>query len=219
MKKAKHHILNHHTDQIVFEGWFHSMKDCVERAVADGINLDGADLAGINLACANLDDAQMAGARLAGANLNGANLSEGVFDNADFARADLSYACLAVSSFMGVDFHGSSFAATDVTDAVIRDCMFSCPSMFTCLWHRAAVFSDCIYSHDERTNCALTKPPVMISGLPRDIVYMDNAVRIGNDVVAKKDLANAGYAHLKFLYGEAIARFLLPVLREAHISA
>lgn len=219
MKRAKFHILNYHTDDIIYEGWFTDMVECIERAVAEGVNLDGADLSGLNLACANLDDAQMAGARMVGTNLNGANLSEGIFDNADFSNADLSYACLAVSSFMGVNFHGASFAATDVTDAVFRGCRFSCPSMFTCLWHRASVFDDCVYIHDNMMSCPMSKPPIAVTGLPRDVVYMDGMVKIGNDVLSKRDLCNAGYTHLKFVYGDEVARFLLPAIREIAVSA
>lgn len=218
MKRAKFHILNYHTDQIIYEGWFGTMTECVERAVGEGVNLDGADLSGINLACANLDDAQMAGARFVGTNLNGANLSEGVFDDADFTHADLSYACMAISSFMNVNFYGASFASTDFTDAVVRGCRFSCPSMFTCLWHRASVFGDCVYIHDNAVSCGMSKPPVAVTGLPREIIYMDNMVKIGNDVQTKKDIESAGYAHLKFLYGEGVARFLLPAIREVSVA-
>lgn len=208
MGKQHYHLVCWHTDRILFEGRFESMRECVEQAVKEGVNLDGVDMTGQNLACANLDDAQMCGARFFGANLNGANLSEGVFDNADFTGADFSYACFAVSSLMDVDFTGASFSVTDVTDAVIRGCRFSCPSVFTTLFHRAAVFSACEFMGSDSKLMRMDKPPITISGLPRDIVYLDDAVKIGTEFVSKTDLRDAGMAHLRFLYGDMIASFL-----------
>lgn len=213
-KKKRFELHCYQTNEILFDGWFTTIKECVEAAVTDNICLDGVDLSGINLACANLDDAQMSGANLNGTNLNGANLSECVFDNATMQMADLSHACLALSSLMNVDMTGASFAATDVTDAVISGCHFSCPSVFTTLFSRAAVFKDCSFIHPERGALAMTKPPVFVCGLTRDIVYLDHCVKIGNDYVSKMDIAAAGDRHLEFIYGREVAAFIRPVLYE-----
>lgn len=213
-KKTRHHIICSHTQEVIYEGWFDSLKDCVEIAVAEHINLDGADLTGANLANANLDDAQMAGVILNGANLNGANLSEGVFDNANMVGADLSHVCFAMSSLMNVDMMGASFAATEVIDAVISGCQFSCPSVFTTGFHRAAVFDACNYIHDIKGAFSMRKPPVVILGLSRDIVYLDHIIKIGAEFVHKGDLIAAGDRHLEFLYGTEIAAFLRPALYE-----
>ena len=217
-KKTRFHILCAYTDDILFEGWFSSQKECVETAVAEHINLDGADLTGINLANANLDDAQMAGVILNGANLNGANLSECVFDNAQMVGADLSHACFALSSLMNVDMTAASFSATEVIDAVISGCRFSCPSVFGTAFHKAAVFKGCRFIHDTKGDFIMDKPPVIIQGLTRDIVYLDHIIKVGSEFIAKGDLIATGDRHLEFLYGREIASFLRPVLYETMAS-
>lgn len=217
-QKLKHQLICFNTDEILFEGRFTSLKHCVEAAVADYICLDGVDLTKANLANANLDDAQMAGAMLRGANLNGANLSEGVFDHADMRGADLAYACLALSSCMNVDMTGASFAATDVTDAVISGCQFSCPSVFQTPFRRAAIFGNCCYIHEEKGVFSMRKPPVVINGLNRDIVYLDHIIKVGNDFIPKQDLLAAGDRHLEFLYGSEIAAFLRPALYDGAVN-
>lgn len=218
MKRKKFHLLCYHTEKILYEGWFGSIRECVERAVAERVCLDGVDLRHANLGCANLDDAQMAGARLHGANLRGANLSEAVFDYADFTHTDVAHACFAMSSLLSVDFTGAGFGATDVTDAVIRDCGFSCPSVFTTQFIRARIFSHCRYA-DHGQALSMQTVPVVIQGLSRDIVYLDHHVKIGRDFVRKADLCDAGMAHLRFLYGAQVAAFLYAAIRQGRQEA
>ena len=72
---------------LLFEGDFSSLADCLvtavkSRAYLAGSDLAGAYLAGSNLADADLADADLAGAYLAGVNLAGANLA-----GANLARA------------------------------------------------------------------------------------------------------------------------------------
>jgi hypothetical protein len=213
MNKQRYHLINYHTDAIIFDGWFASFKRCVEHAIADGVCLDGVDLAGQDMQCANMDDAQMVGAHCQGANFNGANLSEAVFDNANFAQCDLTNACFAVSSLMNINFIGASFGDTDCTDAIIRHCQFSCPTMFNISWRRAASFSECLFVDDEYGPIKMDGVPIVVQGLPRDIVFLDDVVRIGYHYIAKSDIQNTGMAHLKYLYGCEIASHLYPALR------
>lgn len=213
MRKKQFHLVNYHTDQIIFDGWFQSFAHCVEQAIVEGVCLDGVNMSGQDLSCGNMDDAHMSGAYCKGANFAGANLSEGVFDNIDFASCDLTNVCFAVSSLMDVDFMNSSFHGCDVTDAVVRHCRFSCPSMFTVQWQRAAIFSDCAFMDDEFGLIRMNKPPVLIQGLPQTIVILDDVVRVGAHYILKSDIQNAGMAHLKYLYGTEVASYLYPVLR------
>jgi len=82
-------IINRFTHTIIFEGTFNSMKECVEQAVKEGVNLHGAylydtDLSNANLRSADLTDTylyrtNLRGADLCGANLDGAYLSLTIF--------------------------------------------------------------------------------------------------------------------------------------------
>lgn len=217
-KKKKIELMCQATNETLYSGWFKNIAECVEAAINESVCLDGVDLRGANLACANLDDAQMAGADLSNANLNGANLSEGIFDNARMRGADLSNACFAMLSLMNVDMTGASFSSTDVTDAVISGCQFSCSSVFTTLFGRAAIFTACCFVHADKGVCKMTKPPVVVSGLYRDIVYLDSVIKIGNDFVTKGDLIAAGERHLEFIYGREIAAFIRPTLSENFVT-
>lgn len=225
MKKTtnkKYQLLCHHTGEVLYEGYFKTLRHCVETAIGEKICLDGVDLSGANLICANLDDAQMAGAKLSGANLTGANVSEAILDYADMTCVDLSQTCFAMSSLMNVNFYGASFSSTDVTDAVLSGCQFSCPSMFTVMWHRAALFSNCHYAHshhNHQEHYDLFKPPISVQGLARDFIVLDDAVKIGAEIISKQDIICAGRSRLTFLYGEETANFLMSIFYELGVMA
>jgi len=212
--KQKYILYHDQSREVLFEGWYYSIRECVEHAVRKKIDLSGVDLRGQNLCNANMDEAKMTGANCAGANLNGANLSEGIFDHMDFSDADLSNACFVLSSLSNVNFYGASFGNTDMTDAIVMGCQFSCPSVFTTLFGRSAHFHDCHYTHDHRDYCALSRPPITVHGLARDIVVMDDAIKIGNDIIRKHDLLSKGRLYFSTLYGEDITAFLIPVFHE-----
>jgi len=214
MGDLKKYQIKNKTDDVLFAGFYKSVKDCVEAAVLQNINLNHADLSFINLAQANLDDAQMIDVDFTNTNLNGANLSEGQFDGSDFTNADVSFACFAMSSLCNANFTNASFGSTDVQDAIITGCQFSCPSVFTTQFHRAEIFENCLYMHDSKGAMTLSKPPISVVGLSHDIVYLDRFVKIGNDFVMKGDLLAAGDRHLQFIYGSNVASFLQPVLYE-----
>ena len=59
---------------VLFEGYFRTVKRAVEAAVREDVCLDGINLRNANLAQVNLDNAQIQGACLWGANLTGANI-------------------------------------------------------------------------------------------------------------------------------------------------
>ena len=112
-----------------------------------------------------------------------------------------------------MNFGNASFASTDITDAIIRECSFTCPSIFSIPFKRAAVFTDCLYEDKSFGEIVMKQPPIMISGLPYDIIFLDEVVRIGRDYISKKDLRNTGMPYLKLVYGKDAALYLLPALK------
>jgi hypothetical protein len=217
-KKTKYELKCFETGTVLYGGWFSSLVDCIEHAIADKVDLSNIDLRNCNLSNANLDNAKMSGARFSGANLNGANMSEGVFDYADFSDCDLSSVCFAQSSLDHINFYGASFSQTDVTDATVTSSQFSCPSMFQVLWARTAAFYDCHYIHDNDDTCILSRPPIVIHGLARDIAFMDERVKIGHDIISKHDLIYKGRWYYASLYGEDITSHLLPIFEQKMTS-
>ena len=103
---SKLKILNRYTGEIIFELYvsqYETMKELVELAVKNNINLrnanlQGADLQGVDLRWADLRNANLQGADLRWANLQGADLQ-----GADLQGADLRNANLDFSS--GMPFH------------------------------------------------------------------------------------------------------------------
>ena len=87
-------IRHRHTNAVLFEGQFDTMRLCVEGAVRSGAYLSLADLSDADLSGANLWRADLSGADLSGANLSGANLSDADLSGAALSDADLSGANL-----------------------------------------------------------------------------------------------------------------------------
>lgn len=216
--QKKYQLTNYETHEILYEGFYKSFVECLENAVLKKVDLTGIDLSGQNLSHANLDDAYMPMAKCVKTNFCGANMSEAVFDGADFTDSDLTYACLVQSSLRDVRMMGTSFAVTDVTDAIIERCVFSCPSVFSTLFQRAHIFHDNQFIHMNKT-VRMNHVPIFVCGLPRDIVYLDHYIKIGSEFILKTDLLAAGNRHLEFLYGVEIARFIRPVLFEDCMAA
>ena len=151
-----------------------------------------------------VEEAVREGVSLDGVDLTGANLACANLDDAQMTGARLR----------GANFTGASFGNTDVTDAVITRCQFSCTSLFTVMLHRAASFAQCVFHAADGQSHNMNAVPVVISGLPKDVVYLDEVVKIGRDFISKSDIRNAGWTHLKFLYGEDVAGFLYGATRQ-----
>ena len=83
-------ILNIHTNKVIFEDDFETLRETLANAVMLGVDLSGADLRGANLSGANLSGAILRGAILRGAYLRDADLS-----GADLSGAYLSGAILS----------------------------------------------------------------------------------------------------------------------------
>lgn len=166
------------TRNVLFSGAFTGMRQCIEAAVAAGVSLARADLRHADLAHASIDGADLRGADLTGASLYGVNLSEADLSAACVREADLSLACLADARLVAVDFTGSHFAGVILAGAQIDACRFSCPSAFTLPFADAALGRN-HYTHDGLQSLAFTTAPVVVTGLPRRIVLLDDAVLVG----------------------------------------
>ena len=87
-------IKSKYDDSVIFQGKFIDIKQAVETAVKNKVNLSGAYLSWANLSDANLRWANLTGVDLSGANLSrtdlsGANLSWANLDGANLSRANL----------------------------------------------------------------------------------------------------------------------------------
>jgi uncharacterized protein YjbI with pentapeptide repeats len=167
--------------KILFEGRFTNVCKGVEMAVADNCNLEGINLRQVNLSGGDLDGANMPGACLWGANLNGTDLSGANLKAADIRTANLPDSCLAESDCSGADFSGAYFSRTIVRDADLSNTRFSCPSLFTLDLAEARTLAGAVYCHRGEVDCDLSHAPLIIRGLSRPLVFMDDAVLVGQE--------------------------------------
>lgn len=172
-------VLKNKNGSPLFENRFHSIKKCLESAVAQGIVLDGIALPHANLTGANLDGARMAGADLSGANLTGANLSESRLDGADFSGAALYNACLCEASLRGCNFRDAAFGATDIAGADLSESVFSTLSAFLLNFTDCTAMKDCRFEDPAGISCPISHPPVVILGPPRPVFILDRHIKTG----------------------------------------
>ncbi len=167
---------------ILFNGRFATLRRAVEAAVRDRVDLAGADLRRAFLRHAVLDGARLAGACLWGARLDGAQMAGGDFIGVDFRTAHMKEACLAESVCTDADFRGAYVPGLIVRDADFSGARFSCPTVFTVPWEEAASLDGAVYWHRGETACPLSRRPIVVSGLPRRVVVMQDHVLIGGDL-------------------------------------
>lgn len=202
-----HQIKSIHGD-VLYEGFAPSFKALLEEAVTERANLQYANLRKQNLLIANLDGADFHGACFHGANLREANLSECLLDECDFRLADLSETCLAESSMLMCKFEGAYFSSgTIVTGTDMGGSTFTCPTVFSLKLSDTASTFQAIFSHMGEIDCPITQTPIVISGLPFQIVFMDKHLKIGSEVKTYAAWSHMTGEEIQKMYGLAARRF------------
>lgn len=178
----------------LYEGPHADIRAAVTAAVADGARLDGADLRGANLSGAGLDGVDWRHVDLRGANLNDANLSEAQLEHIDLRGVTLYGACLCESILRDCDFSGALCGGTDIAGATIAGAVFTTASALRLNFIDARRISLCRFVDEVTGACApLSRPPVIIDGLPQAVAILDDHVRIGHTLIPRaawQSLAN-----------------------------
>ena len=104
-------IKNRYNDSVIFEGDFVDIRQAVETAVKNKVNLSGANLYRAFLSGANLSGANLRGADLSWANLRGANLSGADLGGANLRGADLTGADLCGANLKNTILEGKSIVS------------------------------------------------------------------------------------------------------------
>ena len=55
----------------------------------------------------------------------------------------------------------------------------------------------------------MSESPIVIQGLPKEIVFLDDVIKIGSEFIMKKDVMKMKRDYLEFLYGDKLTEFLL----------
>lgn len=176
-------IFSNKTGKILFQGDFEDIKQCLETAVSQRIDLSYADLENAKLINANLDGGIFKGACFDGANLAGANMSEAYLSGASFRGAALHNTCMAESIMRGCDFVGAAFGATEIAGADISSSMFSTSSCFTLDFALVEDMRGCCFQTLDGLLCQMSKPPTVVRGeWGYPIAVMDHHVKVGAHV-------------------------------------
>lgn len=168
--------------KILYEGRFPSIRKGVEMAIEDHCILDDINLRKANLAGAHMDGARMKNACFWGANLGNANMAEGDFTGADFRTANCLDTCFAESNCHNANFSGTYFSRTIFRSADLSSTRFSCPSIFSIDLYDVKTLEGAIYSHLGEVDCDLSHAPLIIRGLQKPLIFMDDSVLIGTDL-------------------------------------
>ena len=157
----------------LFESNDHSLRSCLERAVANQIDMRGANLRGGNLRYAKLDEGRFDGASFWGADLSNADMAAGSFKRGDFRASRLFKSCLAESNFAQSDFRGAYFEDTIFRETDFTKAQFSCPSIFTCPIEDAKSFDRALFWHLGEVACEIyhREKPCYVT---KDIVNLYN---------------------------------------------
>jgi len=191
---------------VIFEGYFHTIKRAIEAAIRENVCLDNIDLRYANLSQANLDSAQMKGACLWGVNLTGVNMSGVEMAGADCRNANFKDCCLAESDCSYVDFRGSYFSCTLLRQADLSYTKFSCPSIFKNNLQEAKILKGAVYNHRGEDDCDLSQAPIVISGAEKPIILFKDKILIGH------------FLYDKGIYQKIITHFLKPIKKENNIQ-
>lgn len=176
-------IFSFTSKELLYQAHTNSLTACIEQAVRDNVSLKNADLRKINLSNATLDGADLKGAQLSHSNLTGANLSESNLEDACLCNTSLFNTCLAYTDLTGAAFEGASFGATDITGAILKDCIFSTTSCFTLDFVYAGTLSGCIFKNPDGVVAPISCTPIIIKGLPQTIIFLDRHIKIDNDLL------------------------------------
>ncbi|NQZ13826.1 MAG: pentapeptide repeat-containing protein [Alphaproteobacteria bacterium] len=176
--------------ETLFKSSFITIKESVEEAVSEGVDLSNVNLRRVDLSGANLDMAKMSYACLWGADLTNTNFSDANLDHADMRTCILKDTCLSHTTCKEARLHGAYFSKTLINGADFSRAEFSCSSVFTCDLQEAYSLKGAIYHHHGEVECALSEAPLVIRGLAKPIVIMKNDILIGTDHQKRLPISN-----------------------------
>lgn len=165
-------------------------KTTLEAAIKENIDLSGANLRGRNLAGGQYDGVRLRGADLSGANLLDSNLSECDLRDADLSGACLSAACLCESDLSGADLAFARLGDADIHHALFRETSFEGASWMSLPFGEAAEIRECTAVINDGLRLRFSGPPKVIRGFEKPILILDQAIVIGEKVLALNALSH-----------------------------
>ena len=190
-----------------------TIKDTIEAAVEQNINLEGANLRDTNLMCANLkgacffsadfSNANLSYANLSGANLgcvnfNTANLYNTDFSNARLYNANFSYAYLDHANLSHANLSDTDFCCASLGNTNLEYANFNCANLYCTFLNNANLYKASLYNanlYESDFSDAINLPSIPMN-LPE------------GEFIAWKSLPNGLIAKLKILEDSKRSRAL-----------
>lgn len=176
-------LIKYGSKEVIFEGLFNTIKDCVEAAIRENICLNAVNLQGVNLSNAELDGGSFQMARFDNANLSGANLSDADLEEAVFNNAVLHNTCFCESNLRRVHFFGATFGSTDIVWANLAGACFDTLSALDLKFSEALSQQSSMFYDRTGMACTMSRPPIVIKGLKYNIVLFDEFMKVGSAVL------------------------------------
>ncbi len=183
-------LKSHKDGTTLYQGEFNNIIQCLERAITEHVDLRNISLIKQNLSNANLDEGMLENANFSGSNLTGANLSECELMGANFNSSAPYNTFLCYSDMQNCNFENTSFGATDITGSNIKGSIFSTLSCFDLDFNLAKDMSECRFQDISGNICDMSRPPVIIKGLPAgQMIFMDKTIKIAGKIAQYSQLS------------------------------
>lgn len=180
-------IRNWQNDNIIYQGGFETIGDCLEDAILKTVPLHYANLRGLNLTNANLDEIKGEYIDFSSSNLMGANISDARLTAANFSNTNLPAACFAQSHLEHCDFTGAICGNTEFAGAVMKHCFFDTLSALSQNFIDMQTIKDCIFAEDTMTSCRFNSAPIAVKGLQLPVILFDDHMKLGSHLKLYSD--------------------------------
>lgn len=169
-------IRHYESFQIIYQCKINDIKQCLEKAIQENIDLDGADLRNKDLRNINLDGTSLKNIQFQNCDLTGANISEATLDHCNFSYAKLIDCCLYETEIKHCHFKETFFAATDITMASFHNCNFSGTNFKSLNFTDHTRITECHYLSEDNYLCSINKAPMNITGFGSPILITDEHI-------------------------------------------
>ena len=132
--------------RVIFSCEAKTFKECLEKAVSQGVDLSYANLSGQNLRNAMLYRSMMKNADFSFSDLSGARMSRSVCSHANFARSKMIRADVRCAEMSGADFMHANMRYILACGAYFTDAHFEFADLFRSNLERACTSGSSLHS-------------------------------------------------------------------------
>jgi hypothetical protein len=114
-------IKNRYTNEVIYRCEAESIKDAIQKAIKEKVNLSNSNLRGSDLRDSDLSNSNLSNSDLSNSNLRGSDLSYSNLSGSDLRDSDLSYSNLSYSNLSNSNLRGSDLRDSNLSGSDLRD--------------------------------------------------------------------------------------------------